>query len=285
MKVTTLAPWFGGSRFLAPEVGRLLAGCSWVGIPFAGGMPEVAHIHASTIVVSDLHRHVINLARCLRDPRYGPVLYRRLRRVVFHPDVLAESQEWCKTWSSIRPGVYPPGTDRLDTDAAYHYFIAVWMGRSGKAGGVDEFNGGLSVRWNCNGGDSVVRYRSAVQSIQSWRRILARVNLVVQDCFEFLGNVQDAPRHGLYCDPPFPDSGVKYRHSFTDNQHRHLARVLAAFEHVKVVCRFYDHPLIAELYPGTRWQWHHFTGKKQSNTKAPEVLLTNNRTKASLFNE
>ena len=279
MKVTTLAPWFGGSRFLAPEVGRLLAGCSWVGIPFAGGMPEVAHIRASTIVVSDLHRHIINLANCLRDARWGPWLYRKLRRSPFHPDVLAESQEWCKTHKDL------PTCNVLDREAAYHYFMAVWMGRSGRAGGVDEFNGGIPSRWNANGGDSNTRYRSAVASLQSWRRILARVNLVVQDCFDFLANVQDAPGHGLYCDPPFPDCGGKYQHSFTYDQHRQLARALAAFAHVKVVCRFYDHPLIAELYPGTRWQWHHFTGKKQSNAKAPEVLLTNNRTEASLFNE
>jgi len=32
-KITTIAPWFGGARNLASEVGRLLNGCRWVGIP------------------------------------------------------------------------------------------------------------------------------------------------------------------------------------------------------------------------------------------------------------
>lgn len=276
MPIKALAPWFGGSRFLAPEVGKLLAGCRWVGVPFAGGMPELRHIDAPTIVVSDVHRHIINLAWCLADPRIGPILYRQLRRLPFHPEVLSDAQEWLKIQE-------PPGR-MPDREAAFRYFVAVWMGRSGKAGGVDEFNGGLPVRWNANGGDSNTRYRSAVSSIYSWRRILARVNLVVQDCFEFLGNVQDEVGHGIYCDPPFPDCGVKYRHSFTHDQHRDLARALAGFHRARVVCRFYDHPLIRELYAPEKWTWQHFTGRKQSNADAPEVLLLNGPSYAARSN-
>ncbi len=274
MKVTAIAPWFGGSRLLASEVGRLLAGCRWVGIPFAGGMPELVYIDAPTIVVSDLHRHVINVAACLRHWRWGPSLYRKLRRESFDPDTLQQAQEWCKTHKD-RPGGIP------DLEAAHHYFLAVWMGRSGKSGGVDEFNGGLPVRWNANGGDSNTRYRSAVRSIVSWRKILAKVNLVVQDCFEFLANVQDLDGHGIYCDPPFPDCGKKYRHKFSENDHRKLALVLTEFRRARVVCRFYDHSLIRELYKESEWRWNHFTGRKQSNADAPEVLLAN-RTKTTI---
>lgn len=272
-KITTLAPWFGGSRFLASEVGKLLTGCKWVGIPFAGGMPEIAYIDAPSIVVSDLHRHVINLAQCLRDERIGPILYRQLRRAPFHPEVLSDAQEWLKVQE-------PPGR-MPDREAAFRYFVAVWMGRSGKAGGVDEFNGGLPVRWNANGGDSNTRYRSAVRSICSWRRILAKVNLVVQDCFEFLDKIEDVKGHGIYSDAPFPGAGRKYKHNpgKTDKEerewHARLARALAGFTLARVVVRFYDDPLIRELYPKSRWTWHHFTGRKQSNADAPEVLLTN----------
>jgi hypothetical protein len=55
-----------------------------------------------------------------------------------------------------------------------------------------------------------------------------------------------------------------------------LAGVLASFERARVVCRFYDHPLIRELYPRELgWVWRRFTGRKQSNAQAPEVLILN----------
>jgi hypothetical protein len=60
--VTSIAPWFGSNRTLAENVGKLLRGCSWVGVPFAGGMSELLHITAPSVLVSDLHTHVLNLA-------------------------------------------------------------------------------------------------------------------------------------------------------------------------------------------------------------------------------
>lgn len=50
---TALAQWFGSNRILGHAVGEALAGCRWVGIPFAGGMPELLHLTARTVVVSD----------------------------------------------------------------------------------------------------------------------------------------------------------------------------------------------------------------------------------------
>ena len=268
-KITAIAPWFGGNRLLAAAVGEELAGCRWVGIPFAGGMSELLYINAPTIVVGDAHRHIINLANVLKDPYMGVRLMRRLKREAYHPDTLAEAQEWCKKAD------YRPALDCRDVEAAHKYFIAVWMGRSGIAGGRDEFCGRMPHRWNANGGDSNTRYRSAVGSLNAWRRILQRCNFAVADCFDFLTKAKDEQENGLYCDPPFPDTGDKYRHKFTEGQHRQLAGVLAGFASARVVCRFYDHPLIRELYPEGVWTWRRLVGRKQSNAKAPEVLLIN----------
>jgi len=58
--------------------------------------------------------------------------------------------------------------------------------------------------------------------------------------------------------------------------HRRLADKLATFTTARVVCRFYDHPLVRELYPEQRWTWRHLAGgRKQTNGDAPEVLLLN----------
>jgi DNA adenine methylase len=277
IKTGTVVPWFGGTRTLAPEVGRLLDGCRWVGIPFGGGMPEVAYIRAPTVVVSDLHRHVINLARVLATEDRAFHLASYLTKLPFHPDVLSKAQKYCLM---VERGEIVPNESQLRSLErwAANYFISSWMGHSGKSGTHQEFSGNLSTRWNANGGDSNVRFRSAVASIQEWHKVLTRCSFTVQDCFDFLEKVNDTNRTGLYCDPPFPDLGVKYKHSFTEEQHRRLAEVLSSFSRVKVVCRFYGHPLVAELYPTVKWEWHFYEGRKQSNAKGAEVLLTNWKT-------
>jgi len=268
-KIKAIAPWFGGNRLLAAAVGEELAGSRWVGIPFAGGMPELLYVDAATIIVSDVHRHIINLANVLKDPYMGVRLIRRLKREAYHPDTLHESQAWCKQHD------YRPAEDCRDVEAARHYFVCVWMGRSGVAGGGDEFCGSTAQRWNANGGDSNTRYRSAISSMAAWRRILQRCNFVVEDCFDFLANTKDERTNAIYCDPPFPDTGERYKHKFTAAQHRQLPGVLAAFTSARVVCRFYNHPLIRELYPEGVWTWRRLQGRKQTNAPAREVLLIN----------
>jgi DNA adenine methylase len=271
MKTTALAPWFGSNRMLAEEVGKLLRGCKWVGVPFAGGMSELVHIKATTIVVSDLHRHVINLAMVVADPELRPKLIASATDQAFHPDALAKAQGKCKVaehehWISSHGNL----------EWAVNYFIAVWQGRSAKAGTKDEFKGGLPVRWSASGGDSNTRYRSAIASLDAWGVIMRSCNFVVQDVFEFLGNVKDLQGHGLYLDPPFPGPGDDYKHKFTEAQHVKLASRLAEFKSTRVVCRFYDHSLIRELYPEGKWRWHRLAGgRTQANKEAPEVLIVN----------
>lgn len=276
MKVTALASWFGSNRMLAVHVGAALDGCSWVGVPFAGGMCELAHIRASSLVVSDLHRHVINLARVVAHPGLRPALLKALRRAAFHPDELDQMQEWCKANQPVE-------AIKGDLQAAYAYFVCVWMGRSHRAGTPDEFNGKLSTRWNANGGDSNVRYRSAVRALAGWSRIMRRCSFSVMDAFEFLARCEDTADHGVYADPPFPGAGRKYRHNSgrTDADelawHTRLRDALARFTRTRVVCRFYDHPLVRQLYPDGPWRWQFLSGgKKQSNDQAPEVLVIRN---------
>ena len=48
-----VAPWFGANRLLAEHVGEELAGNRWVGVPFAGGMSELATIDASVKILTN----------------------------------------------------------------------------------------------------------------------------------------------------------------------------------------------------------------------------------------
>ncbi|NBW11355.1 MAG: hypothetical protein EBR82_25315 [Caulobacteraceae bacterium] len=274
MPVRALAPWFGAGRTIAPLVAEELAGCKWVGVPFAGGMSEVAAIDARSIAVNDLHRHVINLARVVADGAMRRELLKRLTRVPFHPEILSESQGWCRDNA-------PACMDHGDPLAAYHYFVCCWMGRSHKAGCRDEFSGSLSTRWNANGGDSNTRYRSAVRGLVEWGRIMRRCSFTSMDAFEFLQNCPDTRETGIYIDAPWPDDGAKYRHGFTEADHRRLAACLAEFSRARVVIRFGDHPLIRELYPdGVRWTWIPVEGRTQTNQAKPEVLIVNGPSRA-----
>lgn len=274
MKTTALVPWFGSNRMLGHTVGEELRGCKWVGVPFAGGMCELAHIKASTIVVSDLHRHVINLAMTVANENRRHALVCELSSLPFHPDTLKYAQSHCEEME--RAGWdFGERSCQIDQRWALNYFTCCWMGRSAKAGTEGEFSGGLPVRWNANGGDSNTRFRSAVASLEAWGEIMRRCNFVVMDVFEFLERFDDQPGHGLYCDPPFPGPGDDYKHKFTIEQHRRLAKRLGEFSKGRVVCRFYDHPLIRELYPEGRWTWRRQKGRKQTNEASPEVLIIN----------
>lgn len=268
--VSALAPWFGSNRMLAHEVGAELAGCKWVGIPFAGGMCEVPYITAPSLVVCDKHRHIINLARVVADDGLRHALVRRLKRTLFHADELDEAQEWCK---ANEPAM-------CDLEAAYNFFICCWMGRSSISGARDEFCGRVSIRWKATGGDSNTRFRSAIRGLVEFSKHSKRCNFDVRDVFEFLPKVEDQPGYAVYCDPPFPDAGDEYRHKFSIDDHRKLAFELSQFEYTRVVCRFYDHPLIREIYPTDEWTWRHLVGRKQSNDSAPEVLLINGESRS-----
>lgn len=263
---------------LSRHVGEELNGCSWVGIPFAGGMSELQHITARTILVSDLHRHVINLAM---EITRGTNIARSLSAIPFHPDSLLVAQEFCNKVEVYEEQI------RTEADREYwamNYFICCWMGRSGKAGTTDEFKGGPAIRWNAGGGDSNVRYRSAIRGLVEWRRIMQRCTFETMDVFEFLARCIDQLGHGLYLDSPFPGVGRKYRFNAgkTDvserEWHTRLRDALLRFTNTRVVLRFYDHELIRELYMGgldSPWHWRYLTGRDQANNDKSEVLIMN----------
>lgn len=285
LKTTALFQWFGSNRLLAKEVGRELDGCEWVGIPFAGGMCELAHIKARSLVVNDLHREAVNCASVVADPELGPQLYRRLRRLPFHPDVLARAQENCRSREVGRGSGLFHSEAEADFQArpaflrlawAEDYFVSVWMGRGGHAGTAGEYNGSLSARWDAGGGDSAVRFRSATTGLPTWRRIMSRCTFLTMDALEFIASIKDRQGHGIYCDAPFPGPGDGYKHTFSEANHRQLARELSRYGQTRVCCRFYDHPLVCELYPESRWTWRRLSGgKDRANKEKPEVLLLN----------
>lgn len=266
-KTARLLPWFGSNTENAPQVGRALAGCRFVAIPFAGGMAEVPWIEAKQILCNDLHRHLINLCRVIQHDQHRAWLIQQADAEPYHPDVLAQSQQLC-TERAIR-GQYDPA-------AALWYFVCCWMGRGGKAGTDGELKGQLPIRWNANGGGSNQRYRTAIEALTQWGQTFRRCEFTCLDAFEFLDLCPNAPDTGIYVDAPWPDAGEIYLHRFTDHDQRRLAEALGRFQKARVVVRFGEHPLTRELYPEPAWTWNRLSSRDQANQVKPEFLITRN---------
>lgn len=272
-EITALIPYFGSARMVAEKVGELTAGRIWAGVPFAGGLSEVLHMTCRQIVVNDLHRHVINLARVVAHETHRRELFKRLDRKLFHPDELGFAQAYCDLNGPIGDH---------DVDAAEAYFVSQWMGRSGKAGTKTEFSGSIPVRWTASGGGSAIRFRSAVRSIPAIGRKLQRCEFTCMDAFDMIAKVKDLPTHCLYIDCPWPEAGAEYLHNFGGanseierDKHLRLAKMLGRFKQTLVVVRFGDHPMIDTLYAG--WNRVTLRGKDQSGDATHEMLLTNMR--------
>lgn len=257
---------------LAEEFAERLQGVNWVGIPFGGGMCEIPYINARTIVASDIHQHILNLARVVANPEHCAALQDRLHSELFHSTVLMEAQSYC---IDIGHDCNIFGDISTAIEWAAKYYITCWMTRASKAGTKSEFGGGVSIRWEGAGGDSVKRFRSAIESLPAWTEYFRDVTFLTMDCFEFLEKCRDQDDNAIYCDPPFLGPGNQYKHPFTKEDHVRLAAALAAFRSTRVVCRFYDIPEMRELYQAPKWEWKWVTGRKQTNEDAPEVIVQN----------
>jgi DNA adenine methylase len=225
--------------------------------------------------VVDLHWDVTNLAKVVQDVELAPQLYRRLRRTLLSEQLHRDA---AKRYAERG---YCPDVSQPDLDRAYDYFLCAWLGRNGVAG-THSYNQGFCVRYTANGGHAPKRWDSAVRSIPAWRRRMANLTILNRDMFKVLPRILDEAGTAIYCDPPYLIKGAKYIHDFESGDHEQLAEALGRFRKARVVVSYYDHPLLAELYP--EWTRRvievskalaHQGRRGKNDTKAREVLLMN----------
>lgn len=260
----------------AAKIAAHLNGCNFVVIPFAGGMSIVPHLTARTKLVSDLHRHVVNLARVVSEKSLCAELICRLEQLAFHPDELSRCQKFCKlVEQSSANGLFSgTGEDAVDAiDWAEAFFVSTWMIRGGVGGTKSEFDTALSVRYDAGGGGSNTRYRSAVEGLEEWQQAMVGCDFVCEDFRALMSKTKDAKGIGYYVDAPWCGAGDAYKFSFTRQDHIDLARLNNWSEHARVVVRYGDDPLIRELYPADKWTWHEYASRSQANGDVSEVLL------------
>lgn len=275
MKITAIAPWFGGKRTLAPRIVAELGPHSAYWEPFCGSMAVLlAKPPATMETVNDLHGDLINLARVIQHQTAGPRLYRRLRRVLMSEKFFDECG------SRIREHKPPQG---LDEYRAFDYFVTAWFGRNGVAG-TSNYNSHFCRRYTKNGGHAAKRWASAVDSIPAWRRRMRQITILSDDAFKLIERIEDAKGTVVYADPPYVAKGAKYLHDFDGIDHTRLARLLSRFTATRVVVSYYDHPEVRRLYADWTFVECHTTkalvssGQRDQRGKAevaPEVLIIN----------
>lgn len=280
-KITSLSPWFGGKRTLAPEIVRQLGPHSYYFEGCAGSLAVLfAKEPSEHEAVCDRHRALTNLAWCIQDEAYGVVLFNRLQRVMYSDELYQKSKAYLAQQAE-------PLFDEPHIEHAYHYFIASWMGRNGVAG-TARVNYQIATRWTKGGGSGPLRFRNAVESIPAWCERLRNVHILRRDVFDVLPKIEDDDGAAIYCDPPYLPGTVsgnsKYLHDFTDADHARLAQELSRFRKARVVVSYYHAPELTTLY--RRWRvldcsrhkHLHVQNKRgigKGMTAAPEVLLIN----------
>jgi len=274
MKIKALAPWFGAKRNLAPRIVELLGRHSIYWEPFCGSMAVLlAKPPCRMETVNDLHCDLINLAKVIQDRDTCLQLYKRLRRVLFHEDIVAYANEL------IYDNQFEPTIER-----AFWYFIHSWIGRNGNAGCRDH-NQQFCRRFTSKGGASETRFQSTIKSISAWRQRLRGVCILNMDAFEMLERIEDEKNGVIYVDPPYFRKRDRYKYDFKPEDHQRLAELLHRFKRARIVISYYDHPKLTELYPG----WYreeivvskaiaHQSARGKNKTKATEVLLVNQAT-------
>lgn len=278
MKIKTLAPWFGGKRTLAPEIVRELGPHSAYWEPFCGGLSVLlAKPESSHETVNDLHGDLVNLARVVASEETCVELHRRLMHILAVEELIREYDD------KVRRDEYEgPGPD---VDRAIAFFVSSWMGRNGYCGLKKSERGRtVAVRWTPNGGHGGQRFASAVDSIPAWHQRLRNALILRRDALELLTKIDDTDGISIYVDPPYLVKSDDYLHDLADADHQRLAALLRRFRRTRVVVSYYEHPLLAEYYPG--WTKRSFDMAKntghsahrgRSGKRATEVLLLNGR--------
>lgn len=285
MKITALAPWFGGKRTLAPRIVAELGKHTSYWEPFCGGVSVLLQKpRVRQECLNDRHQDMTNLAIVVASPRWVEFYERSISALYsegFYELCLAEIQ---------KPGVFADSAADVSDAAlnrAFAYLVLSWMGRNGAAG-TERINYQFTMRYTNNGGDSATRWTQVAESIPAWHERLRGVVVSRRCGLALCERIDDAPGCAIYADPPYIEEGDVYEHKFTacggmfGDDHQRLADALRAKKHARCVVSYYDHPRLKELYPG--WTIVKATMNKALaaqnkrgavRAEAPEVLIVN----------
>ncbi len=258
--------WYGGKFSHLDWLLPLLPKCHHYCEPFAGSGAVLLNREPSPVeTYNDIDGDVVTFFRVLRDQHEELI-----RSISLTPFSREE-------YNLAINGHYK---EISDVERARRFYIRARQTRTGLAQTASL------GRWaNCKntsraGMSGVVsRWLGGVEALDEIAQRLIRVQIEHRPAIDVV-RLYDSPDTLFYCDPPYLHAtrgdSKAYSFEMDENQHRELA---GALEHcrAKVAVSGYDHPVMKELFPSSRWMKTIAQEKTNHATKGTrqEVLWTN----------
>ena len=261
-----LMPYIGGKHRVAKKLaGYLQATGADTMVDVFGGSGAV--IIASGFVkriYNDRDGDLVHLFRVLADPLQRKAF---LDRLLWTPPSRQLFEDWYTTYRNN-------GFSFAGLSDPIEHAVAVFYRHHFSFGGKTR-SGGFSVSdLDCYQIKEVGRFNNAMRRVERigefYRHTLIE-NLHYQELITTHGDRQGVV---LFCDPPYVGTEKYYSVSFTRQDHVFLAHLLNNSP-AKVVCTYYDDPLVRDLYPANKWEWNSIQATKNSQFSGKQKECTN----------
>ncbi|MBI5827264.1 MAG: DNA adenine methylase [Deltaproteobacteria bacterium] len=259
--------WYGGKFSHLDWLLPLLPKCHHYCEPFAGSGAALLNREPAPVeTYNDIDGDVVNFFRVLRD-RHEELI----RAIALTP--LAREEYHRAIYATITQGIG-------EVERARRFYIRARQTRTGLAQTASL------GRWaNCKGTSRagmsgvVSRWLGGVDALDDIAQRLIRVQIENRPAVDVI-QLYDSPNTLFYCDPPYlhvtRGDAKAYGFEMDEGQHHEFADAVSKCRG-KVAVSGYDHPLMAELFPSSRWFKTLGPDKTIHSTKGTrqEVLWTN----------
>lgn len=268
MKKPHFIPYIGGKYKLVGKISDRLhaTGKKCLVDVFGGSGAVTLHSGFKKRVYNDINGDIVNLFRVMADSNLRPQLLRRLKWTPPSRQVFEEDGELFKlggySFTNVECSV-----DRARMTFYRHIFC---FGGKTRCGGF-----AISFK-DCKHVKEVSKYHNVLKSFAVFGRFFSHTVIENLDFADLIEKYGDKEHVVIFADPPYPDFSMYYSDNLSACRHRELASLLIRTP-APVVCTFYDHPLIRELYPAELWLYKVEIGNKNSiqggNKSADELIL------------
>ena len=258
--------WYGGKFSHLDWILPLLPESHHYCEPFAGSAAVLLNRNPSPVeTYNDIDGEVTHFFRVLRD----------------QPDKLIRGISLTPfSREEYYAAIYDNDNTIDDVERARRFYIRARQTRTGLAQTASL------GRWaNCkessrNGMSGVVsRWLGGIDALNGIAQRLIRVQIENRPATDIIG-LYDAPNTLFYCDPPYyhetRGDSKAYGFEMDEKQHREFAKAVNCCS-AKVAVSGYDHPLMKELFPVSKWKKTMGNEKTIHSTKGTrmEILWTN----------
>ena len=251
--------WFGGKGMLVSKLLKYVPEHTYYCEVFGGGASLLfAKEPAKFEVYNDIDSGLINFFRVLRDPKKFKKFYKKVCLTPY------SREEYCfcrETWKECEDEI----------EKAYRWFIVARMSFSGLFGKGWSYTVKRIGR-NMSGAVSI--YLSIIELLPKIHKRIMPVQIEHLDWLGCMGKYNDWEKDGFYyLDPPYVSytrRQGKYKHEFTDKNHKQLVVWLLTECKVKVMLSGYDNDIYKQLEDNgwTKICWNvgcHAVGKTKAS--------------------